>query len=33
MAHAIEIAGVEQGDAGIERGIDGGDTLMRSAGP
>jgi len=32
MAHAIEIAGVEQGDAGIERGIDGGDTLSAVGG-
>ena len=27
VAHAVEIAGVEQGDAGIERGVDGGDAL------
>ena len=27
VAHAVEIAGVEQGDAGIERGMDGGDAL------
>ena len=27
VAHAVEIAGVEQGDAGVERGVDGGDAL------
>ena len=27
MAHAVEVAGVEQGDAGIECGVDGGDAL------
>ena len=27
VAHAVEVAGVEQGDAGVERGVDGGDAL------
>ena len=27
MAHAVEIAGVEQGDAALQRGVDGGDAL------
>src|SRR5471030_2158406 len=25
VAHGVEVAGVEQGDAGVERGVDGGD--------
>ena len=33
VAHAVEIAGVEERDAGVERGMDGGDALARSAGP
>ena len=33
VAHAVEVAGVEEGDAGIERGVDGGDALRASAGP
>ena len=32
VAHAVEIAGVEQGDAGIERGVDGGDALAAVGG-
>jgi hypothetical protein len=28
MAHAIEVAGVEEGDAGIERGVDRRDALL-----
>ena len=27
MAHAVEIAGIEEGDAGVQRGMDGGDAL------
>ena len=27
MPHAVEVARVEQGDAGVERGVDGGDAL------
>jgi hypothetical protein len=27
VAHAVEVAGVEQGDAGVERGVDGGNAL------
>ncbi|MCW2626031.1 MAG: hypothetical protein JWR48_2753, partial [Mycobacterium sp.] len=33
VAHAVEVAGVEQGDAGVERGTDGGDALGAVAGP
>ncbi len=32
MAHAVEVAGVEQRDAGIERGVDGGDALAAVGG-
>jgi len=32
VAHAVEIAGVEQRDAGIERGVDGGDALAAVGG-
>ena len=28
MAHAVEIAGVEKRDAGVERGMDRGDALL-----
>ncbi|GDY42590.1 hypothetical protein SANT12839_034720 [Streptomyces antimycoticus] len=27
VAHAVEVAGVEQGDPGVERGVEGGDGL------
>jgi hypothetical protein len=30
---AIEIAGIEQGDAGLERGMNGGDALAFIGGP
>ncbi len=33
VAHAVEVAGVEQGDAGVERGVDGGDALGAVGGP
>ena len=33
VAHAVEIAGVEQGDTGIECGVDGGDALVAIGGP
>src|SRR5262249_59196838 len=32
VAHAVEIAGVEQSDAGVERGVDGGDALAAVSG-
>jgi hypothetical protein len=32
VAHAVEVAGVEQGDAGIERGVDGGNALAAVGG-
>lgn len=33
MAHAVEIAGVEQGNTGVKRRPDGGDTLAPVARP
>ena len=27
MAHAVEVAGVDEGDAGIDGGVDGGEAL------
>jgi hypothetical protein len=32
VAHAVEVAGVEQRDAGLERGMDGGDALVAVGG-
>jgi hypothetical protein len=32
VTHAVEIAGVEQGDPGIQRGVDGGDALAAIGG-
>ncbi len=33
VTHAVEIASVEKGDAGVERGVDGGDALAPVGGP